>query len=60
MEKSTAARLRRTKQTAIRTIGTTAPLTLQPEILRQQLGLETQASEVSYRERTRVGCVETD
>ena len=35
------------------------PQTPQPETLGQGLGTETQAPEVSSRERTRVGCVET-
>ena len=35
------------------------PRTPQPEIFGQCLGTETQASEVSYGERTRVGYVET-
>ena len=36
------------------------PWTPQPEMLRRGLSTETQALEVSSRERTRVGCVETD
>ena len=36
-----------------------SPRIPQPEMLRKGLGGETQALEVSYRERTRLGCVET-
>ena len=58
-EKSAAARLSRAKQKGCYTDHQHHCLrTPQPEILRQRLGAETQASEVSSRKRTRVGCGE--
>ena len=58
-EKSSAARLRRAKQKeSHRDHHYQHPWTTQPETLRRGLGAETQASEVSSKERTRVGCVE--
>ena len=58
-EKSTAAGLRRAKQSESRS-SAPLPRTPQPEMLRQRLGTETQAPEVSSGESTRIGCVETD
>ena len=59
MEKSVAAGLRRSKQKKSYTDHWYhCPQTPQPETVRWGLGAETQASEVSSRERTRVGCLE--
>ena len=59
MEKSTAARPRRAKQREAHRPLVPPAGSPQPETLQQGLGAETQASEVSSREGTRVGCVET-
>ena len=59
LEKSAAAKLRRTKHKESHTdCWYHYPQTPQPETLRQALSTDTQASEVSSRERTRAGCVE--
>ena len=59
-EKSTAAGLKRAKQKESHTNHQYhCPWTPQPEMLRWRLDAETQATEVSSGERTRVGCVET-
>ena len=59
MEKSAAARLRRAKQRELHRPSVPLPGTPQPEMLRRGLGAKTQASEVSFGERTRVGYVKT-
>ena len=59
-EKSAAVGLRRAKQSERCTDHQYHyPQTPQPEMIRQQLGAETQAPGVSSMERTRVACVET-
>ena len=60
MEKSTVAGLRRAKKSESQTDHQYHhPLTPQPETLERGWGIETQGLEVSSRERTRVGSVET-
>ena len=60
VEKSAQDGLRRTKQSESHTDHLHHhPWTPLPEMLRSRLGTETQAPEVSSREGTRVGCVET-
>lgn len=57
-EKSTAGRLRRTKQRELQRQLVPHSQILQPEMLRWGLGTDTQALEVSSRERTKAGGVE--
>ena len=61
MEKRAGAGLRRAKQRqSHRDHQYHCPRIPQPEMLRHRLGTQTQAPEVSFRERTTVGCVVTD